>query len=471
MPPKHYGNSGKWHRPVKAMAAVLIIDDDAKHRQVIRRLVEKSHAQADVHEHDAAASGNVEQIADIQQYDLVIMDSLVNGEDTLEWMKTVCCHYEGAPAFVILSSIADPSAADTTRQIVSAIKHGAVNFFFKKKLDMKHLVEDIDKVLDQAEHGPVDQTSASKPAARKDDDLENTMTELHLAMDVVNGHDKGWPFSQTDILAGTAVLGKYRILAYLGEDKTATTFLAEMTSIGKPIVIKLVNRLLMTGKTIPEKFIKRFEAIEHRRHPNIVHLFNYEVVQNRMVMAIEYLKAGTLEQRILDERLDERLGIKLFRQLLDGMATLHELGIELHELMPKQLMFRDEQTMVITHLGLLDQLHALSGITGEWDLPNATPIYTTPEAVQKQPSDIRSDVYLAGLIGFEILTGQPMFSKGSDRDILYAHAAEPPRRLPDPRHLLNKLLQDMLCKIPEQRPQTAGEALKRFDRLYPELKP
>ena len=452
------------------MAAVLIIDD-AKHRQIIRRLVEKSYEHVTVHEHDVGTSGRPEQIADIEQYDLVIMDSQVDGEDTLVWMKSITHHYGDAPAFIILSSIADPSAAATTRLIVNAIKHGAVNFFFKKKLDMQHLLEDIANVLSESEHGPERKAEVTKPATRAEQDLENTMTELHLAAEVINGHDKDWPFSHADILAGNANLGKYRILAYLGEDTTATTFLASMAAIDKPLVIKLVNSLVMTGKKIPDSFVTKFDAIGHRRHPNIVHLFNYEVVQNHMLLAIEYLKAGTLEQRILDGRLDERLSIKLFRQLLDGMAALHELGIELHELMPKQLMFRDEQTMVITHLGLLDQLHALNDITGEWALPYATPVYTTPEVVQKQPTDIRSDVYLAGLIGYEMLTGQPVFAKGSDQDILYAHAAEPPRRLPDPRHLLNKLLQDMLDKTPGNRPQTAGEALHRFDLLYPELKP
>lgn len=448
------------------MSSVLIIDDDPEHRKVVRHLVNRTYPSAEVVEHDVAASGFPAGISDVQRYDLVITDSTVAGEDALEWMRSVILHYEDAPAFIIFSSISDPSAAATTRVVVQAIKQGAVNFLFKKKLDIRHFKQEITQVLNEAEQEKQSAIAPEKSVSAHAS-MDDTMAELNLAMDMVNGHNKKWPFSLNDILEGKAVLGKYRITAYLGDDDAASTFLALMPAINKPIVIKLVNNLRMLGKAIPERFVEKFEAIEHRRHENIIHLFNYEVIQGRMVVAIEYLQGGTLEQRILDGRIDESQAINLFRQLLDGMAALHELDLELHELMPKQIMFRDERTLVITHLGLINMLHALAEITGEWALPNLTPVYTTPEAVQKQPTDARSDVYLAGLIAFEMLTGEPLFSKGSDQDILYAHAAEPPRSLPDPRHPMNKLLQDMLHKIPDKRPMNASEALGRLNMIYP----
>jgi len=144
---------------------------------------------------------------------------------------------------------------------------------------------------------------------------------------------------------------------------------------------------------------------------------------------------------------------------------LHKLGLELHQLIPRQIMFRDEQTLVITQIGLINSLHALSEIAGDWPLPFSTPVYTTPENVQKMPTDFRSDVYLAGLIGYEMMAGKPPFFGGSDQDILYAHAAEPVPALPNGAHPANKLLQEMLHKIPDSRPPNATEALKLMDQL------
>ena len=208
-------------------------------------------------------------------------------------------------------------------------------------------------------------------------------------------------------------------------------------------------------------------AIKRLRHPNILHLYNYEVVENRIIVGIEYLRGGTLEERLNKEQLTEHQAVDYFRQLLSGMAALHQMGLELHEVQPKLLMFRDPHTLVITHLGLINDLHGLSEITGEWTLPQISPVYTAPETVQTHATDKLSDIYLAGLIGFEMMTGKPPYWRGSTQDIMYAHAAEPIPTLPDPRHPMSNLLASMLTKMPEQRIQTADEALKRLNKIYP----
>gem|GEM_PF-1547213 len=387
------------------MPSILIIDDDAKHRGVMRHLIEKIHPNVCLEEHDSAVSDTPDHIAGIQDYDLVVMDTTVAGENSLDWMKSVINHYADAPSFIILSSIADTESAETTQLVVRAVKLGARNFYFKKKLDMKHLVQDISEIVEQ-----VSMREATKSSPASQDQMEDAATETSLAMEMAKG-DKKWPFTMDTILAGQASLGKYKIVSYLGEDNVASTFEARMPGLKQPVVLKLVNRLRMTGKAIPESFVKKFDEITHRRHPNIVHMYNYEVIQDRMVVAMEFLHGGTLEARMKQGKLGEKLAIIYFRQLLEGIAELHDLGLELHQFMPRQLMLRDQWTLVITHLGIINDLHALSEITGEWALPyaNSTPVYTTPESVQKQATDQRSDIYLAGLIGYEMLTGKPPF--------------------------------------------------------------
>jgi serine/threonine-protein kinase len=453
------------------MPSILIIDDDAGHRKVVRHLMEKLHPDVDVDEFDSAAPGGLNELTAVGRYVLVILDTTVGGQDGIAWMKTVSQQQSVSPAFIFLSSITDMQSVETTQLLVSAIKLGAVNFFFKKKLDMKHLTHDVNDILDATEQQAQKAAPVKKkapPTPLKQDEMEDTMTEIGLAMVMMNG-DKKLPFTTEDILQGKAFLGHYKIISYLGEDTVASSFEATTAGLNKSVVVKLVNQLRLSGNAIPPTFTEKFNAIKKLHHPNVLHLFNYEFVNRRIVVGIEYLRGGTLEERLKKGKLEQGQAIEYFRQLLDGMSALHNIGLELHEVMPKHLMFRDEDTMVITHLGLLNELHGLSEITGEWTLPQISPVYTAPETVQSHISDMRSDIYLAGLIGFEMMTGKPPYWDGSTQDILYAHAAEPVPTLPDPRHPLNDLLMSMLTKMPEKRVQTAGEALAQLNKIYPAL--
>jgi DNA-binding NarL/FixJ family response regulator len=454
------------------MPSILIIDDDAKQREVIRHLIEKMYPDAHIEEYDSVLSDTPDHISDIQDYDLVIMDTTVAGEDSVGWMKTVIGNYTDAPSFIILSSITDTESATTTQLLISAIKQGAINFYFKQNLDMRHLVQEISDVIEKVKQSEAKLSSPAKIKAltslASQDEIDDAATESSLAMEMTQGHKK-WPFTMDTILEGKAHLGDYKIVSYLGEDNVASTFEARMPAIEQPVVVKLINRLRMSSKAIPESFVKKFTEITRHQYPNIIHMYGYEVIQDRMVVAMEFLHGGTLEDRLKRGPINEKTAILYFRQLLEGVAVLHELGLQLYQLTPGQLMFRDQWTLVITHLGIINDLHALSEITGEWALPyaNTTPIYTTPESVQKQPIDQRSDIYLAGLIGYEMLVGEPVFSGGADQDILYAHAAEPMPSLPDLRDPMNRVLAGMLSKIPEKRTQSARLVLEQLNKIYP----
>ena len=451
------------------MPSILIIDDDARHRKVVRHLIEKLNPHVEVEEFDSSGAGDINELTAIGRYALVILDTTIGEHNGVTWMQHVMRQQKQSPAFIFLSSITDIQSVDTTQLLVDAVKHGASNFFFKKKLDMKRLTQEVTQIIGTAEkreQKAAPAKSKPKPAPVKQNEVEDTMTEIGLAMTMMHG-DKKWPFTTEDILQGKAYLGHYKIISYLGEDSVASSFEATAAGLKTSVVVKLVNQMRLSGSTIPPTFVEKFNTIKKLHHPNVLHLFNYEIVNKRIIVGIEYLHGGTLEERLKKGKLEQRQAIQYFRQLLSGMSSLHDIGLELHEVMPKQLMFRDQDTLVITHLGLLNELHGLSEITGEWTVPQISPVYTSPETVQSHISDKLSDIYLAGIIGFEMLSGKPPYSDGSTQDILYAHAAEPIPHLPDPRHPLNDLLMSMLTKMPEKRIQTAGEALRRLNKIYP----
>ncbi|MCW8963931.1 MAG: hypothetical protein OQL16_09050, partial [Gammaproteobacteria bacterium] len=194
------------------MPSILIIDDDAKHRKVVQHLIKKIHPDVQVDKYDAAASGGLDKISGVKKYALIILDTTVAGQDSVEWMKSVIAKKSDPPAFIFLSSIADMASIETTQFLVSTIKLGAVNFFFKKKLDMKQLINDVTGVLVAADKREAKSASAGKKGKKgkkvarppvSQDKVEDAITEMGLAIVMIND-DKKWPFTMEDILAGNA---------------------------------------------------------------------------------------------------------------------------------------------------------------------------------------------------------------------------------------------------------------------------
>jgi len=301
------------------MSAILIIDDDADHRRILKYLLQTMYPGVSLDEHSSALAPEADCLEDIQKYDLVITDNIVGGQDSMGWVKSVLAQYPGKPAFIILSSVTDMNPM-IAQQMVISIKQGVTNFHFKQKLDMERLVGDISGVMGEVvarEQGKSDEEEDPQVAYEAyKKSLEETSSDVGLALEMVQGH-RQWPFTIDGILSGNAIMGGYyRILAYLGEDNTASTFKAREPDSEEPIALKIINRIRMTDQAVPESFDKNFREIADLDHPNIVRLLNYEVIDNRMMVAMEFLRGGRLDEKLGQNQLEEGLAIRYFRQLV-----------------------------------------------------------------------------------------------------------------------------------------------------------
>jgi serine/threonine-protein kinase len=172
----------------------------------------------------------------------------------------------------------------------------------------------------------------------------------------------------------------------------------------------------------------------------------------------------TLAYRLTAGKVHEAEAIKLFRHILHGLAELHRHQIHLRHYTPKSLRINQDGILVFAETGLLNRLHVISKMTTEMMYID-TPMYATPERIHGRTVDTRSDIYIAGLIGYEMIAGVPVYHKGSIKDVLYAHVAEPVPDLPNKNHPLNSLFQKMLHKIPGERFQTAEAVLTQLQAL------
>jgi|GEM_PF-4638758 len=199
-------------------------------------------------------------------------------------------------------------------------------------------------------------------------------------------------------------------------------------------------------------------------HPNVLPIEDYQLHGDAILVIREMVEGETLEQRLKTTGILKEQAIEYFRNILAGLGELHEHNVTVGHFTPKSLRIGPDGKLVFADTGLLNRLHAINEVTSEMANRDA-PMYATPEQVQGRTLDRRSDIYIAGLIGFEMLAGVPVYSTGSMKDILYAHVAEPIPSLPDKKSPLNNLFREMLQKTPSKRLQDTQSVLAQLDRL------
>ena len=183
-------------------------------------------------------------------------------------------------------------------------------------------------------------------------------------------------------------------------------------------------------------------------HPNIVAIHQYGLAGALPYFTMDYVEGGTVRQMLKDKRLDPRTAIALFLQVCDGLQHAHERGVVHRDIKPENILVDKRGRVKIADFGIarLDgELEAGSRQTveGQW---LGTPQYMAPEQLERSHTvDHRADIYSAGVLLYEMLTGElPLgrfpapsrmakIARGLDRVIFKALEKSPSRRFQDVR--------------------------------------
>lgn len=460
---------------------ILVIDSGEKHRQVLRRFIEKAYPGVELVEHDPSVFGMMARNSDWSKYQLIIIDNELEKEDGLAWVRTVK-QLPDFPPVIFVSSMSDPGSARATQAVIGAIKLGAENFLFKKGISARQLSSSILSVLKATGYDPSaairerQATPQADPEQAGDEktlgtisqeielSMKDTVLEMELSMAMLYGYAE-WPFSMRDILAGNARIGNYKITSYLGKSGHITTFKAKATKGATPVIIKMLGQPSDKHSEVYQKALRDLTDALQWDHPNLIRYIDHQVIDDRMIIVREFLDGGKLSEILVRKGVTEEQAIRYILQILSALAHLHDHGIVVGEIIPDTLMFRDPDTLVITNMGIIDRLGPIDDTGAEHPL-DAQLCYTTPEKAQGRQIDSRSDLYISGVILYEMLAGHPPFHRGSIQDILYAHASQPVPDLPDKKHPMNRVIQGLLMKTPSQRYQTAKEVSKVIAGIY-----
>ncbi|MBI2565630.1 MAG: protein kinase [Candidatus Schekmanbacteria bacterium] len=267
-------------------------------------------------------------------------------------------------------------------------------------------------------------------------------------------------------------LGNYVIVGKLGAGSMGTVYRGVDPRINRPVAIKVISRELSTSEEIRSRFIREARSAGSLSHRNIVTIYELGDDRARLFIAMEYLEGRTL-RRVIDEgdlSLASRLDVMI--QICDGLHHAHQHGVVHRDVKPGNIFLLPDGTVKILDFGLART--DTSDLTKS-GIALGTPSYMAPEQILGQAVRATSDVFSAGCVFYELISGLRAFSGDSIPRILFRITREDPAPLhevkPDLPADLCAVITRMLAKRAADRPQSLAEVGTALRSIGAALRP
>jgi serine/threonine-protein kinase len=261
-----------------------------------------------------------------------------------------------------------------------------------------------------------------------------------------------------DTLSGTLFAGRYRISRKLGGGGMADVYLAEDQELGRRVAIKILHGRYANDEQFVERFRREATHAAGLSHPNIVSIFDRGEADGSYFIVMEYVEGRTLKELIRSRGpCPVPVAITYERQLLSALRYAHRNGVIHRDIKPHNVIVDPEGTVKVTDFGIARA--GASQMTEEGAIIG-TAQYLSPEQARGAPVDQTSDLYSAGIVLYELLTGEVPFTGDSPVEIAMKHLTEVPPRPSDLRSEipgdLDLIVVRALAKEPADRYQSAA---------------
>ena len=283
-------------------------------------------------------------------------------------------------------------------------------------------------------------------------------------------------------LANMSLGGKYRIGSMIGEGGMGVVYEGENVAMGRKFAIKFLNPDMCKSKEMYERFKREAEAAATIEHECIVDVFDVGTTRDKMpYIVMELLSGESLRQRITRiERIPAKEAINILAQLLDGLSAVHSHGIVHRDLKPENI-FLVKQTdgtkiVKIFDFGLsrLSKKESFSPRVTQPGFVYGSPGYFSPEQAEGSLNiDHRSDLYAAGVIFYEMITGRLPFTGDNYArlivEVLTKSPVDPRTYVFDPSRAVVNFINVSMAKDRNERFQSAREMVVELEAMDPEL--
>ncbi|MFQ5349379.1 MAG: serine/threonine protein kinase, partial [Thermoanaerobaculia bacterium] len=260
-------------------------------------------------------------------------------------------------------------------------------------------------------------------------------------------------------------VGHYKIVSKLGEGAMGEVYLAEDTKLGRQVALKVPPTDLAADPERLARYEREARAVAALNHPNIVTLYSIEEADGVRFLTMELVRGKNLAQILPSGGLPLARLLELAIPITDALSAAQDANIVHRDLKPENIMVSDKGQVKILDFGLAKLRDSASGgldqtLTQEGMVFGTVP-YMSPEQVQGEPADARSDIFSLGVILYEMATGERPFKGESSAHVISAILRDTPVSVTDlktelPNHL-GRLIKHCLEKDAERRFQTAKD--------------
>ncbi len=259
----------------------------------------------------------------------------------------------------------------------------------------------------------------------------------------------------------------YEILEKLGEGGMGEVYKARDTKLDRFVALKFLPSNLTSAESEKERFIQEAKAASALNHPNVCTIYDIQEHEGQLFIVMEYVDGETLRSK---HNLSVKQVIDIGAQAAEGLAAAHEKGIVHRDIKPENIMLTKSGVVKVMDFGLakLNKAEEASRLT-KAGTTLGTVGYMSPEQVQGQEVDHRSDIFSLGVVLYELLSGESPFKGVHETAIMYeiVNVDPPPisnlKEGIDPE--VDRVVLECLEKDKNDRCQSAKELAKNLRKI------
>jgi serine/threonine-protein kinase len=266
-----------------------------------------------------------------------------------------------------------------------------------------------------------------------------------------------------DPLTGRLLDGRYAVTARIAHGGMATVYRATDTRLDREVALKVMHAELARDEEFVRRFIGEAKSVARLSQENVVAVYDQGADGPFLYLTMEYVPGRTLKQLLRDSgRFSPATAMEIMAGVLGGLAAAHASGIVHRDVKPENVLVTADGRVKVADFGLARAL-SVAGHTRA-GLLIGTVAYVPPEQVTGGATGPRGDVYSAGVMLFELLTGQLPFTGDTPLSIAYQHVnadvPAPSALAPGIGAPVDQLVLAATSRDPARRPADAGEFLR-----------
>jgi len=276
------------------------------------------------------------------------------------------------------------------------------------------------------------------------------------------------------------VLSKVRIEKLIGRGGMADVYVGRHTTLNRPMAVKILHPHMTVNADLRRRFRDEAQAVAALRHPNIVQVIDFDVIEDRPYIVMELLEGMPLNEYLralhgMGHTLPLDTVGHLLTYLTSALDYAHDRQIVHRDVKPANIILRAGETPIRPKMPLAADVEPVLTDFGVARIATSTtptisgtilgtPAYMSPEQVRGEAVDRRSDIYALGIILYEVLAGKLPFNPENDTpaSILFKHVHEPPPVVPNVSPAIQRVVEKALAKDRDARYQQAEQLAADF---------